>query len=237
MALAHGRLTRVYINGYDLTGFFREQALKRSRELAESTVFNLADKTFLAGQRDASQSLEGLYDPATDGIEDVLHTALTTDPIIATVLPQGDTIALPAYGVSGLQKSLDLNTSKDDVGMLATEIQASGGADRMLAHHIFQQENANGQTAAVDGGAATTNGGVGYLHVMNITGITNLAMVIEDSADGSTGWATILTFAGTTASRGRQKVEITGTVRRYTRARWTFTGAGSAQFWTGFGRR
>ncbi len=237
MPATHGRLTRVYINGYDLTGFYRKQESELTRETAESTVFNLTDKTYLPGVRDASLSLEGLFDGAVDGIEQVLLAAFAADPTLVTTCPQGDTIGNVAQGLSALQTKYGIESSKDDIVTLANELQSDSGRDRLIIHHALGSEVATGQSAAQDGGASSANGGVGYLHVPDIAGITNLAVVIQDSADGSTGWATILTFAGVTADRNAQRVAITGTVRQYTRAAWTFTGSGSAQFFVGFGRK
>jgi len=237
MPAAHGRLTRVYINGYDLTGFYRKQESDLTREMAESTVFNLEDKTYLPGQREASLSLEGLFDGAVDGIEQVLLAALAADPTIVAICPQGDVLGNVAHGFSALETKYAMDSSKDDIVTLANELQSNSSRDRLIVHHALSTEVATGQSAAQNHGAATTNGGVGFLHVPDIAGITNLACVIEDSADGSTGWATILTFAGVTADRNAQRIAITGTVRQYTRASWVFTGGGSAQFWMGFGRR
>lgn len=237
MPATHGRLTRVYINGYDLTGFYRKQESELTRETAESTVFNLADKTYLPGHRDASLSLEGIFDGAVDGIEQVLLAALAADPTIVAICPQGDVLGNVAHGFSALEAKYAIDSAKDDIVTLANELQSSSGRDRQIIHHALGTEVATGQSAAQDGGAASSNGGVGQLQVPDIAGITNLAVVIQDSADGSTGWATICTFAGVTADRNAQRVEITGTVRRYTRASWTFTGSGTAQFWAGFGRR
>lgn len=236
MPATHGRLTRVYINGYDLTGFFRKAGVERTRETAEWTMFNQADKAYLAGQRDASCSLEGMFDGAVDGVEQVLHTAMDADPTTIVVCPQGDVAGNVAYGLQTLQTKLATEASKDDIVTLANELQSLADADRLLIHHILSTEVATGNGAGIDNGAQTTNGGVGFLHVPDIAGITNLAVVVQDSADGSS-WATILTFAGVTADRNAQRVAITGTVRRHTRAIWTFTGAGSAQFFVGFGRK
>jgi len=236
MPPAHGRLTRVYLNAYDLTGFYRKTESELTREVAETTVFNQADKTYLPGVRDASISLEGLFDGAVDGIEEVLLAALNADPTIINICPQGDALGNVAYGLSTLETKYAIDASKDDIVTLANELQSSSGRDRLLVQHALGSEVANGQSASIDNAAQSTNGGVGFLQVMDIAGITNLAVIIEDSADNSS-WATILTFAGVTADRGRQRVAITGTVRRYTRARWTFTGTGSAQFWVGFGRK
>lgn len=236
MPAAHGRQTRVYVNAYDLTGFYRKQETELTREVAESTVFGLADKTYVAGQRDGSISLEGIFDGAVDGIEQVLLAALSADPTHIVICPQGDALGNVALGMLALETKYQLESSKDDVVSLANELQSSSGRDRLLIHHVLSTEVATGNGVSVDGGAATTNGGVAFLQVPDIAGITNLAVVIEDSADNSS-FATIATFAGVTADRSAQRVEISGTVRRYTRARWVFTGTGSAQFWAGFGRR
>lgn len=236
MPPTHGRLTRVYINGYDLTGFFRKAGVEIMRETADSSVFNTADKTYVAGVKDATCSLDGLFDGAVDGIEQVLQAAMDSDPTTLVVCPQGDVFGTVAYGMQTLQTKLATDASKDDIVSLANELQSITGGDRLLIQHTLSSEVATGNGAGIDHGAQTTNGGVGYLMVPDIAGITNLAVVVQDSADGSS-WATILTFAGVTADRNAQRVTITGTVRRHTRSIWTFTGAGSAQFFVGFGRK
>lgn len=236
MPAAHGRLTRVYLNGYDLTGFYRSQESDLTREVADSTVFGLSDKTYLPGLRDASLSLEGIFDGAVAGIEEVLLAALSADPTIVVICPQGDILGNVAHGFSALETKYAIDSSKDDIVTLANELQSASGRDRLLIQHALSSEVATGNGTSIDNGAQTTNGGVAYLHVPDIAGITNLAVTIEDSADNSS-FATILTFAGVTADRNAQRVAISGTVRRYTRARWVFTGAGSAQFCVGFGRK
>lgn len=236
MPAAHGRNTRVYLNAYDLTGFYRKTESELTRETADSTVFNQDDKSYLPGARDASLSLEGLFDGAVDGIEEVLLAAFNADPTLVCICPQGDGLGNVAYGKSCLETNYAIDASKDDIVTLANEMQSLVGRDRLLVQHALGSESASGQSASIDHAAQSTNGGVGYLQVMDIAGITNLAVVVQDSADNAS-WATILTFAGVTTDRGRERVAIAGTVRRYTRCTWTFTGAGSAQFWVGFGRK
>jgi len=236
MPATHGKLTRVYINGYDLTGFFRKAGIEIVRETAVATPFNVEDKVYLAGQKDATLSLEGMFDGAVDGVEQVLHTALDTDPTTIVVCSQGDAVGRVAHGMQTLQEKFAVDASKDDVVTLANELKPITGADRLLIHHALSSEVATGNGTGIDNGAQTTSGGVGYLHVPDIAGISNLAVVVQDSADASS-WATILTFTGVTADRAAQRVAITGTVRRHTRAIWTFTGTGSAQFFVGFGRK
>jgi hypothetical protein len=235
MPATHGKLTKVYINAYDLTGLYRKASIEATREVADATGFNQAEKSYVAGLGDATLSLEGMFDSAVNSIDAVLDEALSADPTIIAVCPQGDTLGNVAYGVSSAQTKYSIDTSKDAVASLAHEVQSTVGADRLLVHHIIATEVASGQASSIDNGAATSNGGVGYLEVFAISGISSLSVVVEDSADNSS-FATILTFSAVTTSRVAQRVAITGTVRRYTRCRWTFTGTGSAQFWVGFGR-
>ena len=70
---------------------------------------------------------------------------------------------------------------------------------------------------AVDGGASSANGGAGYLQVNDIEGLGQTFSIIH-SDSGSGGWSTLLTFAAVPAVVGApsaQRVEVTGTVKRY----------------------
>ena len=86
-------------------------------------------------------------------------------------------------------------------------------------------KTATGNSSALNNGSASSNGGVGHLHVTANSGTSQtLDVTIEDSADGSSGWATILTFTQVTTTNGAQRVAITGTVRQYIRAVYTIGG-------------
>ena len=85
-------------------------------------------------------------------------------------------------------------------------------------------------TAGVDNAAATTAGGVAYLgaSVLALGSYTNVIITVEDSANNSS-FATIGTFTAITAVPASQRLEISGTIRRYTRTLATFTGSGSSE--------
>lgn len=237
MAFVHGKDTKIYVNGYDLTGFLNSISLSAEAGTAETTTFGASSKAYLAGLKDATLSAEGLFEGAVDAVDVVLNAALGAQGSIWTYLIEGDVIGKPGYGMAAVQTSYELDSPLDDICSLSAEAQSTVGLEPILVHQPRSTVVASGQATAINHGSTTTAGGVAYLQVPNITTITNLSVLIEDSADGNTGWATILTFAGVTASRARQRVAITGTVRAHTRARWVFTGTGSAQFHVGFGRR
>lgn len=236
MAVSHGSAARVYVGGYDLSGFLRSAASELTRETAETTTFGLGAKTYVAGLADATVSLEGYYDGAPDTIAPVLYAATSSERVLVTVCPQGDTVGAPAYSLESLETRYTVEASLDDVTTLAGECQSTSGRDRLRIHHPLAARTSSGSGTALDGGAATTAGGVGALQVTVLTGSVSLDVTIQDSADGTTGWTTILTYGVVTASRTARRVTITGTVRRYTRAAWTISGTGSATFWVGFGR-
>ena len=106
-----------------------------------------------------------------------------------------------------------------------------------MSHHALGAETANQNGAAQNNGAASTNGGEGFLEVTAYSGFTSVVVKVQDSADGSTGWADILTFATVTVGPTQERVAIAGTVRQYTRYTIAVTGAGSVTFQVGFGRK
>jgi hypothetical protein len=87
-------------------------------------------------------------------------------------------------------------------------------------------------TSIDSGGVSTANGMVAYLQVPLLTlgSATNLAVKMQDSADNSTfadiaGGAFTVIASSITTTPAAQRLVISGTIRRYTRAVMTFTGS------------
>lgn len=240
MAFAHGRNGRVYINGFDISAFLKQAGGGATVQMLDTTAFGTTDDmTFIPSLKKATMKMNGMLDEtAVTGIGTLLEAAFGAANSIFTLVPSsGDVIGQACFGFSANLGTYNLDTSVGGIGKLDAEATSNYGWERLIIHHAMTTEVATATGAAQDNGAASTNGGVGFLQVPDITGITALDVVIQDSADGSTGWATILTFTSVTADRAKQRVAITGTVRRFTRYVATFTGAGSAQFHVGFGRK
>mgnify|MGYP001564869925 CR=1 FL=1 len=240
MAFAHGRNGRVFINGFDISAFLKQAGGGATVQMLDTTAFGTTDDmTFIPGPKKATMKMNGLLDEtAVTGIGTLLEAAFGAANSIFTLVPSsGDVIGQACFGFSANLGTYNLDTSVGGIGKLDAEATSNYGWERLIIHHAMTTEVASATGAAQDNGASSANGGVGFLQVPDITGITALDVVIQDSADGSTGWATILTFASVTADRAKERVAITGTVRRFTRYVATFTGAGSAQFHVGFGRK
>jgi hypothetical protein len=138
---------------------------------------------------------------------------------------------------SGLTTSVEVESPADGLTTIAIEGVSDVGLD--LGFQLGDWDTpttADGETANLDGGAASSDGGAAYLFITDLTGITAVDVEIEDSADGSTGWATIGTFTQVTATDSGERIELTSTVRQYTRSTIDVTGSGSAKIACGVSR-
>lgn len=118
----------------------------------------------------------------------------------------------------------------------ATSIVTGRLSDGVILH-------ANGVEGSVysnDGGAATTNGGVAFLQVTELTlvGSSGVTLRVSDSTDDST-YATLVSFAMSTGIEA-QRVTVSGTVERYLTSALTWSGgtssSSSIKYFVGFSR-
>jgi hypothetical protein len=231
MTTMHGSKARVYAGAYDLSGFLSSFSASASADTAEVTTFGAVAKTYIAGVRDGTLSGEGYWDGDPNAVDAVLSAALGTVTIVS-YWPQGD-----SFGASGRAAettgptSYEVSSPVDGAATISLELQSSGGLHYVRSLLPKTTVSGNGNGSALDNTAATSNGGVGYLHVFGVSS-GSLAVKIQDSADNSV-WADIITFTAATTG-GAQRVAITGTVRRYVRALWTITGG--ATLAVGFAR-
>ena len=81
-------------------------------------------------------------------------------------------------------------------------------------------------SASVDNLASSANGLHAFLYVFTAETVGSWALKVQHSTNDS-AWSDLITFTSTgVAVTGEQKT-VTGTVNRYLRAQWTYTGGGS----------
>jgi hypothetical protein len=160
----------------------------------------------------------------------------TPQPV--TVGFDGTALASTAWMLLGNQSSVSFGASVGDMAMTSVSIQPDGGVDWGQIIAVEAAITADGNGTAVDGGAASTNGGVAHIHSTAFSGLTSNAITIEHSVDGSTSWATLATFATVTGTGTERLVVAPGTaVRRYLRVVDDVTGTGSHTRLVAFARR
>jgi hypothetical protein len=98
------------------------------------------------------------------------------------------------------------------------------GLESGIVLHAQSAETATVNGTSVDNAAASTNGAVGQLHVTAKADTTAVWTIkIQHSTDNST-FVDLITFTNVsnrTLAAGAQRIEVTGTINRYTRVQAT----------------
>ena len=230
--------------GYDLRGTTTDYVLEKESPLEDTTVIGDSDSSQQAvGFIKTMLSLNGFYDDAANASNAALVGPANTRPLVLAL--EGNTAGKAFVGVAGaIEYKYNRVVKVGSLHKANASFAMTGKVDEGKIQ-VTQQTISGVATSTrptVDNGAATANGGAGYLEIVGLTlgGYTSVTVTVQDSADGSTGWATILTHTAATVAPFADVVAITGAVRRYTRAIVTFNGTGSSQSITlfqGFARR
>ena len=213
------------------------QGVNVTRALLDVTGINKSAQERILGRSDGEISFAAFHNTGT-GARSVLSALPTADVIVT--LAHGATAGNDAASLLG--KQIDYNTDVAVDGSLAhTSTARSNGSPvewgvMQTAGTASFAGTAYGGT--VDGAAASTNGGAAYLHLFSIGGGT-ATFAVEDSTDGSTGWAAVagLSFTASSTAVAERVATATGaTIKRYTRASCTNPGGGTAVAFVNFAR-
>lgn len=233
MAFSHGKDTKVFVSGYDLTTYLNTANTAMNADLAETSTFGSTYKSFVAGLVDSKMTLGGFFDPTTGAIDAVLTSLLGIDTYL-TLLPQGDTFGYRGRGMHGVEITYEITTGLDGAAGISMEAQSKKGAEAIIvntpkAAKTSTGNDASGYNSGFVGG--TTAGWSAFLQAFAYsgTGTPTCAVKLQDSADNSS-FADVSGGAFTTLSAananvpGGQRIEGTGTLRQYTRFLWTIAG-------------
>lgn len=233
MAFTHGKSTKVYVSGYDLSAFLNMANVAMNADLAEVSTFGSTYKSFVAGLVDSKMSLGGFFDSVTGGPDAVLTSLLGTDAYLA-VLPQGDVQGTRGRGMYGVEITYEVTTGLDGAAQISMEAQSKKGAEPIVVNTVLLDRTTTGQDATgVNGGGQTTNGWSAFLQctAMSGTGAPTCAVKLQDSADNSsfadvTGGAFVTLSTANANVPGGQRIESAAgaTLRQYTRFLWTISG-------------
>lgn len=234
MAFVPGFKSRLLVGDFHIAAYTQEASAPWEQEMLDATVLTDGGvKKFVAGQDSSTLNVSGLFDLAE-------HTDLASwksaaaQPI--TFGPSGFAVGSELWLSNALLTTMELGASVSQLATFSLAAQTEGPTDMGVSLHDLAAVTADESGTSVDGGAATSNGAVAHLHVTAFSGFSSAVVIIEDSANGSSGWATIGTFttvAGVTAER----ITIAGDVRRYVRYGLDVTGTGSITFQAGIARR
>lgn len=195
---------------------------------------------YVNGQKSGSASIEMMLDTtyATTSQFTTLNTWTGTPQPITVGFFNVTPLGAATWMLLGNQSDVSFGSSVGDLVMTNVSIQPDGPVDWGQVVAVEAAVTVDGNGTAVDGSAASTNGGVAHIHSTAFSGLTNNIVTIEHSVDGATSWATLATFATITGVGSERVVVAPGTaVRRYLRVVDNVTGAGSHTRFVSFARR
>ena len=239
MAFRSAQQARVYVGRLAAAAYARSASTDSTTEMLPTHTLADTAKASIPGEDSSSFSIAGPLD--VDATADAQYDAITDQKAATTPTP----ITYMPLGTDGAAWLIEANET--DIGFTGAVGQT---ADWSMAAETNGQtdfagvilENATTITDTANGSsndltAQTTNGGVAHLHLTAFATATSDAITIEDSSTGSSGWATIATFATATGLTS-ERVVITGTIKRYVRVVDTVVGGpGSVTRLVAFARR
>ena len=232
--------SRVAVGLLNASGYARGFAITSTMEALDVTTLVDRAKAFIVGMNDSTSTLDMLLDTVgTANLQyDALQDMKATGPYPITLGVEGFTALDPVVLINGHFTNITHSSSNADVVTASAASQSTGNTDLGVALEDFTAVTIDGNGTARDGAVATANGGVAHLHVTAFSGLTNNIVTIEHSVDGSTSWATLVTFATYTGVTS-ERVEVAAgtTVRRYLRVVDNVTGTGSTTRAVFFARR
>lgn len=248
MAFVHGKSGKVMLNDASVSGDIRQWSVAHKRGYADTTALQDSGVKSICGLFEGSMSLQGHFDSTLGRLVDTLTDAANAgadkvdgvdNDLLITVLPEGDTIGLPALFAACDLEELEVESEVDD----SVKVSVEGVADNMVDIGVSQKalaaETASTNSSSVDNLAATTNGGAAILHVTTVSGTTpTMTVDLQHSSDNST-FVDLITFTQATAKTYERKELAAGTtVNRYTRCQSTIAGTSpSFTYQMSFARR
>jgi hypothetical protein len=231
----HGKHARTYINGFDLSSYLNSFGVAQTADTVETSAFSSSDKTYVVGLRDATVSAEGFFAGSTVQTDYVFNQVLGST-VIWSYYPAGPALSNAGYGVKSIETAYEITSPIDGVVSISVEGQAILGADRILSHHDLISESTTGNETSIDATAASSRGATGYLQITGITGGITATIRIQDSSAGST-FADLISFTASTGITAERSISSSGTIKRFTRAAWTLSAAGTVTFNVGMKRK
>jgi hypothetical protein len=162
-------------------------------------------------------------DDPTQRVIPITSNSAASPSVVTTPVPHGlatgDTILISGVSdsdadINGEQEVTVISDTTFSVAVDATTHAGTGGS--------FVRSN-------------SANGGVGYLQVTKMSGITSATVKIRDSADDST-YADLITFTAVTAAPGKERKTVSGTVDRFLSVDGDVTGTGKITCLVAFAR-
>jgi hypothetical protein len=230
MPFAHGKGTSVILDAVNLSPYLNQADVQLDVDTADTTVFQAAWKSAIAGQGASKADLQGFYDPTELTMRNLIGADASLTGGLLTISPASIPPAIGdrAHLLSIVASSYAESSPVGGVIGLKWSVLGSNAAGMGLVLHPLAEDTNTTTGADRDDGAATSTGWTAHLHVIAVDAgswVIKLqdAATLPTYADVSGG-----SFTAKTAAGSQRLVSASGaTLRRFVRYVATRTG-GSA---------
>ena len=241
MAFKPGYTTRVLLGPLNLTCEASSVSTSLTVESLDTSVLCDTAKSSIAGQDSSVFAASGPLN-VDSGVTDAdpydVFVDFKSNNMPITYAPEGLTALDPTWMVGSIETSFETRATPGSVVGWSLNARTNGNTDMGFVLEDLSDITTTGDGDARDLTASSTNGGVAHLHVTAFATLTSDDIIVEQSADGATGWTTVATFSQVTGV-GSERVEIAAgtSVARYLRVAHTISGSGSLTYSVSFARR
>lgn len=224
-----GRDATILFKHRDASHWLNEYEIEREADDIEVTRFGARDKEYLSGPRENTVTLSGHWTGEDDGFDELIdETFGTAGDQIVTICPGGAILGNSCYLTPAIQTSDDLSAEADDLTEDEWEFRASTVRRGKVLQGLDVAVTATGEGDEVIAKATTNLGASAHLHVLEVDGgPTGVAIVVEQSDDGTT-WAPLFTFGAVTEPTSERLVtSATAEIKKQLRVKHTITGGTS----------
>ena len=224
------------IGGYDILGNSTDLSWEHMTKMVDTTPFGAADATYLGtGVKRGKVTQGGFYDDTANNTNDQALAALGASDVIVVAL-EGNTVGKPFIGAQGvISGSYKRLVKVDDLHRANSDYTVTGTVEDLHDSNLILLANAtvsaaSGAGAVQDHAASSAAGASGYATCSALTlgGYTNLQLTIQHSSDNVT-YVDLIAFTALTTAIHAERKTVTGTVNRYLKGIYSFTGAGSGE--------
>lgn len=227
MPFVHGKQTSVILDGVNLSPFLNAADVTLDVDTAETTVFQAAWKTFIAGTGQAKAELGGFYDPTELTMRNLIGSDASLTGGLLTISPASSPPAIGdrAHLLSILASQYAESSPVGGVIALKWAVLANAQPGMGLILHPLAEDTNTTTGADRDDGAATSTGWTAHLHVIAVDG-GSWVVKLQDAATLPT-YADVTggAFTAKTGAGSQRLVSASGaTLRRFVRYVATRTG-------------
>ena len=126
MAFIHGKGATITIDGDALTAYANNITFPRSADSHDVTTFGATAKAYQAGLKDATVTVEGIYDDGATGPEAILRPLVGAAAVALVYRPEGAGTGKPESTVNVIVTSYEETAPVADMITWSCELQCTG---------------------------------------------------------------------------------------------------------------